>query len=65
MLHLSRKYEAARVEKACARALRLRAFSYKTVAAILQHHLDRSRLRSSRRRALPLHENVRGPDYYH
>ncbi|WP_224360425.1 hypothetical protein [Hyalangium versicolor] len=33
-----KKYCKARVEKACARALRHRAVSYKSVVVILQHH---------------------------
>jgi transposase len=66
VLHLSRRYEAERIEAACARALRLRACTYKSVAAILKNNLDREPVRDeSRPEALPVHGNVRGPDYYH
>lgn len=66
VLHLSRKYEPARVEAACARALRLRACTYKSVAAILKNNLDREQaLQEPPQQALPLHGNLRGPGYYH
>lgn len=64
ILHL--KYEPERIEAACARAVRLRAFSYKSIAAILKNNLDRQELWDEpRQQALPLHGNVRGPGYYH
>ena len=59
------KYGTQRVEKACARALRHRAFSYKSVAAILQHHLEDVEAAHEDKGPLPQHENVRGADYYH
>lgn len=66
ILHLNRRYEDARIEAACARALRMRACTYKSVAAILKNNLDRVDEREQARQgALPLHGNVRGPGYYH
>jgi transposase len=66
VLHLNRKYEAARIEAACARALRLRACTYKSVAAILKNNLDRELVKEEPRpEGLPAHGNVRGPGYYH
>ena len=66
VLHLSRQYEAARIEAACARALRLRACSYKSVAAILKNNLDREPTpEQPQLTVLPPHGNVRGSDYYH
>jgi transposase len=66
ILHLSRRYDSERVEAACARALRLRACTYKSVAAILKNNLDRDRAQDElRQTSLPLHENIRGPTYYH
>jgi transposase len=66
VLHLGRKYEAERIEAACARALRMRACTYKSVAAILSNNLDREPVREEPRpEALPVHGNVRGPGYYH
>lgn len=59
------KYGPARLEKACARAVRHRAFSYKSVVAILQHKLDEAQEPTEPKAALPDHENVRGARYYH
>ena len=65
ILRLKDKYGEARLEKACARALRHRTLSYRSVAAILQHHLDGVDESPKEAPALPLHENVRGARYYH
>jgi transposase len=59
------RYGAERVEKACARALRHRAFSYKSVAAILRNRLEELDEASEEKAPLPEHENVRGADYFH
>ena len=60
-----KKYGKARVEKACARALRHRAVSYKSVAAILQHRLEDADEKAADKGPLPEHQNVRGAHYYH
>ena len=67
VLRLKEKYGEARLEKACARAVRHRAYSYKSVAAILQNSLeDADEGGHEAKGALPpSHENVRGPGYYH
>jgi transposase len=66
ILHLNRHYEDQRIEAACARALRMRACSYKSVAAILKNSLDHEAVETEDRQAsLPLHGNVRGSGYYH
>lgn len=66
ILHLNRQYEAERIEAACARALSMRACTYKSVKAILRNNLDRQQLEPEpRQTSLPLHGNVRGPTYYH
>ena len=56
-----------RAEAACARALRLRAYSYRSVEVILRTGLDRQPLPgdSPALPPHPAHVNVRGPDYYH
>jgi transposase len=64
VLRLEKRYGAARLEDACARSLLLRAFSYKSVASILQHGLDRQPLRRESPRARVTHHNLRGPNYY-
>jgi len=64
---IGEKYGADRIELACTRALKLGARSYKPVANILA--LGRESLplpgEEDEERAAIVHENVRGPDYYH
>jgi transposase len=63
---LAREYTPARLEAACARALAIRAPTYRSVASILKSGLDRQpALFATTSTPLPAHENVRGPDYYH
>jgi transposase len=63
---LARQFTAARLEAACARALSIRSPSLRSVTSILKRGLDRQPTRSpTAATALPEHENVRGPDYYH
>ncbi len=64
VLRLEKKYGSTRLEDACARSLSLRAFSYKSVASILQHGLDQQPLRRESPRARVTHHNLRGPNYY-
>jgi len=67
ILRLARREGASRLEAACARAVAVGARSYRHVAAILKHGLDRSPLPESERSptARPLvHEQLRGPSYY-
>jgi len=56
------RYDAERLDAACARALALGTRSYSSVAAILKNRQDA-------KPAAPqpglFHENIRGPDYYH
>jgi hypothetical protein len=67
LLRLSQSYPAERMEQACARALHHRTISYKSVQAILKSQLDLQPLDDEPRSqlALPWHENIRGPSYYH
>jgi transposase len=66
VFRLAKKYGPERVEAACARALGVGARSYRHVAAILQHGLDRApALDVEPRGPSVVHENVRGRDYYH
>jgi transposase len=60
-----KRYGKQRVEKACARAIRHRAVGYKSVVAILQHHLEDADETAADKGPLPEHENVRGAHYYH
>jgi transposase len=69
LLRLGKRYGEARLEAACARALVAGARSYRHVDSMLKHGLDRAPLPKesgeSANRPSDLHENVRGPGYYH
>ena len=67
ILRLAKRYDAARLKAACARALAAGARSYRHVDAILKRGLDRVAGvgdPAAAPLALP-HENIRGRDYYH
>lgn len=67
LMRLGREYGPDRLEAACARAQSIRAPHYKSIASILGCGLDQRSLDTPipAQASLPLHENVRGPDYYH
>jgi hypothetical protein len=67
LMRLGREYGPDRLEAACARAQSIRAPHYKSIASILNCGLDQRSLDAplGTQASLPLHENVRGPDYYH
>lgn len=65
IMRLGRRYGDERLERACARALSIRALSYRSVESILKHGLDRQPLPvPAPAPAVINHANVRGPDYY-
>jgi transposase len=65
VMSLRRSFPDVRLERACARAVRYRAYSYKSVAAILKNNLDQQEESAEPVQVpLPLHENIRGADYY-
>lgn len=64
IIRLADRYGAERVEAACARALAVRALSYRSVESILRHGLDSQPLRSGPTRTHPHHQNLRGSNYY-
>jgi hypothetical protein len=65
IMRLREKYPLERIELACARAVKHRACSYRSVVAILQHKLDKAEsVAEPSQTPLPLHGNVRGGDYY-
>jgi transposase len=64
ILRLAKRYDAGRLEAACARALAAGARSYRHVDAILRRGLDRATDTTAAAPALE-HENIRGRDYYH
>jgi transposase len=62
---LARKFGAARLEAACARALSIASPTYRSVDSILAAGLDRQPMPQSAPQApLPVHANVRGPEYF-
>ncbi len=63
ILGLTGRYGAERVDAACARALALGTRSYTSVAAILKNRQDQPA--SPAEAPSLLHENIRGPGYYH
>lgn len=65
VMSLRQKYDDGRIEAACARAVRVRAFSYKSVKTILKNGLDKQAALELVDKPLPLHGNIRGPGYYH
>ena len=67
LLRLGKTYSPERLEAACARALQMKAYSYKNVESILKKGLDRQPLLSaSSQTPFPLleHANLRGKEYY-
>jgi transposase len=65
IIRLADRYSAPRVEAACARALHIRSYSYRSVESILAHGLDTQPLpERPAPRAHPRHHNVRGSTYY-
>ena len=69
ILRLGKRYGPERLEAACARAVAVRARSYRHVDAILKRGLDSAPwpAEAAVQEGLPLgeHENVRGRGYYH
>ena len=65
ILRLEKRFGAERLEAACKRALLVGARSYQPVKAILSNGLDQAQLEQDEEKALPIHENIRGPEYFH
>jgi transposase len=67
IMRLGKRYSPERLEAACARALLIKAYSFKSVASILKNGLDQQSLFLDQpENAPPLtHHNIRGKHYYH
>lgn len=68
ILRLSKSFGDARLEKACERALKIGAISYKSIESILRNGLDQQPLppdTASPAVTAASHSNIRGADYYH
>jgi transposase len=65
IMRLAKRHGEERAEAACARALHMGAYSYRSVESILAHNLDREPLPADHFTAPhPHHRNVRGSKYY-
>jgi transposase len=65
ILRLARSYPRERLEAAAARAIAIGALTYTSLASILKSGLDRHRGRTDADGPVILHDNIRGPRYYH
>ena len=65
VLRLFRGLDPARAETVSLRAVEIGALSYASVASILQHRLDQSAPPQAADGTPLLHDNIRGPRYYH
>jgi transposase len=63
ILGLAKRYDAERLDAACARALVLGTRSYSSVAAILKNAQERKQAHPEQ--SSLFHENIRGSGYYH
>jgi transposase len=64
VIGLARRYDRARIEAACHRALTINAVSYSSLTAILQSGLDRAPPAAEPVKPSPHHGNIRGGAYY-
>jgi transposase len=66
IFRLGKVYSKERLEAACAYALSIRGFFYKSVESILKHGIDQKNILTQQpQETLPLsHPNVRGKEYY-
>ena len=68
LLKLSRRFEPGRLEKASARAMRVRARSCQFLETVLENGLEEMPLPNEAAAPEPapiVHENLRGAEYYH
>ena len=66
IMRLAKEYDNDRLEAACKRASKYRLYSYKGVANILKTGADKLNVRKSAPVVAPIvHDNIRGPGYYH
>jgi transposase len=68
ILQLGRSYPPERVEAAAQRALKYKAYSFRSMKTILVQGLDQrpetEQQPPGTQLSLPLHQNIRGPEYY-
>ena len=65
VLRLGKRFGRDRLEAACARAITIQAYTYRSIESILKTGLDAQPLEQPQQTELALdHENIRGPGYY-
>lgn len=64
ILRLEKRHTRERLEKAAARAVACHSHSYRSVASILDKKLEAQPLPQFTQACLPLHENLRGGNYF-
>ena len=64
VLTFAKKVGNDRLIKACQRALDYGIYNYKTIQKILEKGLDKSNEQESEQLQMPMHENIRGENYY-
>jgi len=65
ILRLAKTHGENRLEAACQRALQLDAVTYRTIASLLKHGLERIAPTPTQATLPADHANVRGSEYYH
>lgn len=64
LFRLQRRYDPDQFEKACSLAIAQEQYSYRAVSRLLENHLLLTDQQPQPLAPLPLHDNVRGADYY-
>lgn len=64
ILSLGKKAGHDRLIKACQRALGYGSYNYKTIQTILEKGLDKNTAEENEQLEMPLHDNIRGEEYY-
>ena len=64
ILSLGKRYSKERIERACERAARMGAISYKSIKTILEKNLDQIKVSGEQLEMNLDHENIRGKIYY-
>ena len=64
ILSFGKKVGNDRLIKACQRALDFGVYNYKTIQDILERGLDKQQASDEEQLPMPLHDNIRGENYY-
>ncbi len=65
ILSFAKKVGKQRLNNACKRGLEYEVFNYKIIQSILEKGLDKLDEDPHQDRTIPLHDNIRGKNYYH